>query len=130
MAMVEKMWMRAYVREMLGALLVYVVLLVLALTYARPMAPGLLRSALLVTPMVGFALMIWAMARHFHRVDEYARKFFLENTALAGAITIGVTFTYGFLENAGFERLSMFSVWFIACSAMAVVSIMRAWLHR
>jgi hypothetical protein len=54
--------------------------------------------------------MIWVVARYFQRVDEYLRLRILENWAITAAITMGWTFTYGFLENAGLPRLSMFTV--------------------
>jgi hypothetical protein len=35
----------------------------------------------------------------------------LEDVAVAAAVTAGASLTYGFLENAGFPKLSMFVVW-------------------
>ena len=43
-------------------------------------------------------------------MDEYQRATYLETFAIGAAVTAGVTFTFGFLENAGFPRLSMFTV--------------------
>ncbi len=58
------------------------------------------------------------------------RKFTLENIALAAALTAGVTFTYGFMETAGFPKLSMFVVWCVLCGAFGVASLVRAWMNR
>jgi hypothetical protein len=71
---------------------------------------GLLRTVVLLSPMIGFAMMIRAIARHVARIDEYQRLRLLESLALAFAITGAVTFSYGFLETAGYPKLSMFSV--------------------
>ena len=128
--MIDKIWSRSYSREMTGALLAYAVLLVAALTFGRPMADGPLRTAVLLTPMAGFALMIWAMARHLRRIDEYLRQSMLESVAIAAAITAGLTFTYGFLENAGYPRLSMFAVWPLMAMAWGLTNGLRAWLAR
>jgi hypothetical protein len=64
------------------------------------------------------------------RVDEYIRQFALENIAIAAAVTAGVTFTYGFLETAGFEKLSMFTVWTVLCGTWGVATIVRGVMNR
>lgn len=121
----EKRVAKAYLRELIGALVLYTVLLVAAIRFGRPMSDGVLRTLVLVSPMLGFGLAIRAMARHLARVDEYLRRQLLENIALAAAITAGLTFTYGFLETAGFPRLSMFTVWCVLCGATVAVQLVR-----
>jgi len=126
----EKRVGRAYLRELLGALLLYTVLLLAAIRWGRPMEEGPARTLVLVSPMIGFALALWAIARHFARVDEYIRRFLLESLALGAGITAGLSFTYGFLETAGFPRLSMFSVWLVLCGSTGIVCLVRRWLER
>ena len=126
----EKRVAKAYNREMLLALATYVVLLVVALIISKPMPDGVLRTVVLTSPMLGFALMIRAIARHLGRIDEYVRQRLLENVAIAAAITAGLTFTYGFLEVAGYPRLSMFIVWCVLCGAFVVVGFARNVLKR
>lgn len=121
----EKRVTRAYHRELFGAIALYTVLLMAAIRYGRPMDDGMLRTLVLVSPMLGFGVMIWAIARHLARVDEFIRKQLMENVALAAAITAGLTFTYGFLETAGFPKLSMFTVWCALCGTFGVVQIVR-----
>ncbi|MFP5394344.1 MAG: hypothetical protein ACLGI6_22860, partial [Gammaproteobacteria bacterium] len=77
-----------------------------------------------------FALMIRAIARNLRRIDEYMRQTILENTTLAAAITAAATFTYGFLENAGFPRLSMFAVWPMLGGSWLVIALVRGWMAR
>jgi hypothetical protein len=126
----EKRVARAYFSELMLALAVYTVLLLAAIHYGRPMPDSVLRTAILVSPMIGFAMMIRAVARQFARVDEYQRMRMLENLAIAAAITGAVTFTYGFMETAGFPRLSMFSVWIVMGSALGAVILIRRWTGR
>ena len=126
----EKKVARAYYRELGGALAVYVVLLVGAIRFGRPMDEGVARTLVLLAPMLGFGLAIWAIARHLNRVDEYMRQYLLEAVAISAAITCGLTFTYGFLETAGFPRLSMFTVWMVMCGAMIVVCAVRSLFKR
>jgi len=122
----EKRVGKAYLRELGGSLLVYAVLLVAAIRLGRPMDESVLRTLFLLSPMLGFCLMLWAIARHLNRVDEYLRRFLLESFALAAGITAGLTFTYGFLETAGYPRLSMFSVWMVLCGATMLVCLLRS----
>jgi hypothetical protein len=54
----------------------------------------------------------------------------LETIAIAFAITGGVTFTYGFLENAGYARLSMFTVWGVMGLSWGLASLFRRWVLK
>lgn len=118
---------RQYLRELFGSIAIYIALLVPSAAYGPALDPGPLRTAALLVPMLGFLLMIWAVARHIGRMDEYQRRTALETFAMAAAITAGVTFTYGFLENAGYPRLSMFTVWGVMGGAWLVVGLLRCW---
>lgn len=126
----EKRIARAYTLELMIALAVYTVLLMAAIRYGRPMEDGWLRTVVLVSPMIGFGLMIRTIVRHFARIDEYQRMRMLENLAIATAITGAVTFTYGFMETAGFPKLSMFYVWVVMCSSVAIVNLARRLLEK
>lgn len=121
----EKRVTKAYHRELFGALALYTLLLVAAIYYGRRMDDGVLRTLVLVSPMIGFGVALWVIARHLARVDEFIRKQLMENVALAAAITAGLTFTYGFLETAGFPKLSMFTVWCVLCGTFGLVQIIR-----
>lgn len=126
----EKQVARAYKMELWTAVAVYGVLLFASIYVGRRMEEGVLRTIVLVLPMIGFGLMIRAIARHVARIDEYQRQRLLETLALAFGITGALTFTYGFLETAGFPRLSMFTVWIIMGGSWAAVSGMRCWWPR
>jgi hypothetical protein len=128
--MYEKRVARAYRRELFGSITVYIVLLLASIRFGRPMAEGVLRTIVLTSPMIGFGLMIWAVTRQFGRVDEYARQLLLETLAMAAAITGALTFTYGFLETAGYPRLSMFIVWAVLGTSWGVVACVRKLIDR
>jgi hypothetical protein len=128
--MYEKRVSRAYNLELLVSLAVYALLLVGSIRFGRPMDEGLGRTLVLLAPMLGFGLMIRALVRHVARVDEYQRVRLLENIALAAAITAALSFSYGFLETAGYPRLSMFSVWIALAGSFALVIALRAWRER
>ena len=119
---------RQYLRELFGSIAIYMALLIPSVTYGPALDDGMLKTVVLVCPMIGFFLMIWAVARQVGRMDEYQRGVMLETFAIAAAITAGLTFTYGFLENAGYPRLSMFTVWGVMGSSWLVVGLFRRWM--
>lgn len=121
----EKEVKKAYTRELMGAMVLYAVMLAVSIRVGRGMDPSHLRTALLISPMIGFGLAVWAIARQFRRIDEYQRQITLENLAIAAAVTAGASFTYGFLESAGFPRLSMFVVWPVMGGAWMVATLLR-----
>jgi hypothetical protein len=126
----EKKVARAYHRELALAFAVYAVLLFSAIRFGRPMADGPLRTIILLSPMIGFGLAIWAIARHIRRIDEYLRQNLLETLSISAAMTAALTFSYGFLETAGFPRISMFAVWPVMGASWALVCLVRFLLKR
>ena len=126
----EKKINSMYFRELGGSLLIYAAMLTAAIHFGRPMEEGLVRTLVLASPMIGFCLAVWAIARHFRRVDEFIRQTTLETLAIAAAVTAGLSFTYGFLETAGYPRLSMFTVWPVMGAVWGVVTCIRNWIGR
>src|SRR5687768_6534855 len=93
---------RMYRRVVIGSMIVVALLLVASITLGRPMEDGLGRTLVLASPVMGILLVVWALARHVGRIDEFIRQVTLESIAIAAALTAGLTFTYGFLETAGY----------------------------
>jgi hypothetical protein len=121
---------RRYYRELTGALILYAIVLVAALTIGRRMPPGAAQTLLYVSPMLPFLLAVWAIVRQIRRSDEFIRRTTLEHLAVAAAVTAGWTFTYGFLENAGYPRLSMFIVWPVMGTVWAVLAMAESLRQR
>lgn len=119
---------RRYQKELGGALLLYMALLVGALVLSDGMQGGALRTVLLLSPMLAFALAVRAIVRLVRDTDEFLRKSMLEQLAVAAAGTAGITFTYGFLELAGFPKLSMFMVWPLMGALWVAASVVH-WLR-
>ena len=116
---------KRYHFDLLGGLAIYAALLVASLRYAPLLAPGAGATLAHLSPMLGFALVLRGMLRWYAGADEYQRRITLENAAMSAAITATASFTYGFLENAGFPRLSMFVVWPVLGGSMALMLIIR-----
>lgn len=104
----------------------YVVAVVISSLLLANVHGGVLRtlSALLpILPMLAVATVVIRQIRH---LDELARLIHLEGLAVAFVGTALITFSYGFLETAGFPRLSMFAVWSLMGPLWAIGSFF-AW---
>jgi hypothetical protein len=118
-ALPERLWGRALQRELGAVILVYAAVLVPSLLLVDHTS-GTLRYAVSVLPIVPFAATGWIMARSIRRVDERERLLTYQAISVAFFGTAVVTFGYGFLENAGAPRLSMFAVWPVMASMWVV----------
>lgn len=123
--MLERDANKKYRLELFAAMVVYIAVLAASIRFARPMPEGTLRTLLLASPMIPIGIAIWVIARHFARIDEFMRLRALENLGIAAAVTAGWTFSYGFLETAGFPRLTMFTVW----GSIGFVWMLATWLR-
>ncbi len=125
------MGVRRYIAELGAALVLYAVLLVGSLTQLRHGdVPPDWRIAIGLLPMIGGVAAAWAVLRQFGRMDELQRKFQFDAISLAFLGTALISFSYGFLENAGFPRLSMFAVWPVMGGLWAIGSIASVWRYR
>lgn len=100
-----------YVMELTGSLLLFGLVQYFSSKIAHSPSFGFWRPLAICSPLVPFLLMIFIVGRHFWQVDEYLRLKILENWAMTAALTGGWTFAYGYLENLGWPRLSMFVIW-------------------
>jgi len=128
--MLERDANRKYRLEIGASMLLYMGALFASLLLAKPMEPSVLRTLLLIVPVVPVMLAVWAIARHFRRMDEFLRMRSLESLAIAAAITAGLSLTYGFLESAGFPKLSMFWVWGVMGLVWGAHSALRCLFAR
>jgi hypothetical protein len=119
-----------YRMELFSSMLLYVAVLLGSISLSKEMEPGTARTLLLVTPMVPLMLAVWAIARHFRRMDEFMRLRALESLAIAAGVTAGLSLTYGFLESAGFPKLSMFWVWTVMGATWGLYACLRRVLAR
>src|SRR5690349_23759122 len=109
--MLEREAKRRYLTEMAIVMALYVGTLTVALRVGPGMQDGVAKTLMTMLPAIPVLLTVWVIARQFARADEFVRLRSLESIAVAAGVTAGLTFTYGFLENVGFPRLSMFWVW-------------------
>ena len=95
----------AYVREFGLAMAAYVVVLLASVSLLERVDQPV-KTLVALVPLVpaGFALM--AYLRFLTRMDELGRRIQLEALAFGFGAAGMLTFAYGFLENAGFPRIS------------------------
>ncbi len=92
-----------------GSMFAYSVVLIVALLLieANPHAPW--RYALAVTPVIPICFALLAFIRALGHMDELHRLVQLNAVGFGFGATAIITFTYGFLELAGFPTIS--SIW-------------------
>ena len=101
-----------YYKELGGSLALYGVLLVPSIyLISRNLVAPMWRIPVALLPMIGAFAAAWAIFRHLQRCDEMQRKIQFDIISVSFLGTALVTFGYGFLENVGFPKLSMFAVW-------------------
>ncbi|HTD05968.1 hypothetical protein [Undibacterium sp.] len=104
--------LKRYHLELGLALLAYMVVLTGSIMLLKNGAQnGPWRDLLALSPMLPGLLLIWAILRQLHRLDELQRRVQFEALAFAFAGTAFLSFSYGFLEGVGYPRLSLFVIW-------------------
>ena len=104
---------RQYYIELSGALVLYTALLSISITVTRqqPHLSRVAHTGLMLLPMLGAGLAVWAIVRGHRRLDELQRRVQFEALSFAFAGTAFLTFGWGFLELAGYPRLPAFGIW-------------------
>lgn len=118
------------VLELVLAITFYVVILIIslkALTHIENQSLKVLVSLLPVLPVI---LVIWVIIHQFIRFDELQRKIQLQALAISFLGTAFLTFSYGFLENIGFPKLTMFIVWPMMGTFWSMSTIIGSWYYN
>lgn len=122
---------RRYLVSFTIVMVAYVVLLFASITAVERFAPtGVLRYVLLLVPVVPVGFLIAAMIRYLRETDEFERRIQLESMAIAVAVTAGLSVTYGFLESAGFPRLSAWWTWGVVVGSWGIARFFVARHYR
>jgi hypothetical protein len=111
--MLEREVNRKYRVELAASLAVYALFITGSIVFGKRLDEGWVRTLVMLVPAIPLFVMIWVIFRQFARLDEFVRLRSLESLAVAGAVTAALSFTYGFLESAGYPKLSMYWVWVV-----------------
>lgn len=102
---------RRYLVEFGGAMVFYVVVLLVAVALLGTNPASGWQVVLTLAPMVPLVFALLAFVRYLDRMDELQRRIQLEALAFAFGGTALLTFGYGFLQLVGFPQLSWLFVW-------------------
>ena len=91
---------RRFMREFLPAMVIYMVAMLYVWPLQKGMAPGLLKTALVLSPMLPISWAILASIRHVLSSDELERRQHLEAAAMGVAIVSVVSLALGLLSAA------------------------------
>ncbi|HEV7178687.1 MAG TPA: hypothetical protein VGN11_02385 [Candidatus Baltobacteraceae bacterium] len=128
----EQQVQRRYFIELFGSLFAYMVVLIGVNLIADRTGSSnrVLMVGLSILPMIPIAFALAAIVRFLNRCDELERSIQLTSLAVAFGATAFASFSYGFLEGAGFPRLSMFNVWPFMAAVWLVTSFILRMRYR
>ena len=114
---------KRFLMEFAVVMVVYILCVVVSSSLVRSMPDGVAKIALALLPVIPMIAMAVSIVRRVNAMDEMGRKIQLDALAVAFVCTALTTFSYGFLETAGFPRLSPFMVWPIMGGVWCVATI-------
>lgn len=107
----QKQVMSRYGRELAFASIAYAALLVASIiTLQRFELSKAMQVIVTLLPAIPTAFVIIAIMRMLISSDELQQRIQLYATSFSAALTGFITFSYGFLENVGFPKFSIFLV--------------------
>jgi hypothetical protein len=126
----DKALAKSYGMELGLSLLIYIIVLLSSIYFAKSMPDGVLRTLTVLTPCIPALAALWAIVRNFRRLDDYLRVWVLEILAISGAITTVFSFSYGFLEGIGYPKLSGFITYAIFMGSWGAITCLRKIMER
>lgn len=121
---------RKYVVEVIITSTSYTIVVFVSTSLLNLSLPSLLRILIALMPMIPAGFFVIVFVRLLRRVDEFHRKFHLEVLGFAFAGTAVLTFTYGWLQLAGFPQLSWIYVWPLMGILWGIGAVWSAWRYR
>ena len=104
---------RRYLTEFLAAMAAYTLAVLASSLWLRAHPASAWRVPVALVPLIPIVAALGAWIRLFRRMDEMHRRMQLEALAFAFGGTALLVIAYGFLEVAGFPRLTVWWVWVV-----------------
>ncbi len=98
---------KLYLRRFWVAITAYVVLVIIMSSVLDSLTDNTLRVIITLLPIVPIVFGMWAFMQFIRQIDELQRRIHFEAFAFSLGCTGLITFTLGFLENAGVPQLSL-----------------------
>jgi hypothetical protein len=96
-----------WIREFGVAMVIYISALVAAIWALHGVGPGVLRTIIVMVPILPGLALIGLTVRAYAKCDEYIRQRTLQAAAVAAVVVAVVALIYYFLELLGWQPLSM-----------------------
>lgn len=119
-----------YAGMMIVSLVLYGVALVVSLRWLRAGPPEIWKYSIAILPVLPALGIPLAVIRYCQAMDELQLRMQLESLAFGFTATAIVTFTYGFLQNAGLPEVSWVWVWPVMGVCWLVGGIAARWRYR
>ena len=121
---------RRYMVSLIGALVLYTILLVTSIYFLKHGLTGVPRLLVALLPVPAVIGCFIAIVQLVQRVDEFERRILIESLAAGAGVTALVAVTYAFLENAGFPTLTAWWTWATLCSSWLIASFVIRFRYR
>ncbi|WP_343621531.1 hypothetical protein [Acinetobacter proteolyticus] len=116
--------------QLLIAITIYVVVLIGSLKALNLIDTQWLRIVISLTPMLPAFVIAFVIIQQFKRFDELQQKIQLQALGISFIGTSLITFSYGFLENVGFPKLTMFIIWPMMAMLWSIATVVGTWKYR
>lgn len=113
---------RHYFIEVMGAMLLYAVLLM-----GRNWTQGGVKIALTIASLVPIWLIGLAVVRFYRNSDEYLRQKVLLSLAMGGGLTALLLMSYGQLKSIGVPPMPQHGAWLVMGFSCAACSLALTW---
>ncbi|NIE98240.1 hypothetical protein F3J02_17425 [Acinetobacter sp. Tr-809] len=116
--------------ELIAAIALYIGVLVGSLKTLNFIEIQWLKIVVSLLPILPALMIALIIIKQFKRFDELQQKIQLQALAISFVGTSLITFSYGFLENVGFPKLTMFLVWPIMAMLWSIATAVGTWKYR
>lgn len=129
--MMSKSASRLYMKEFGTAMAAYVIVLIVSITLINMSSNSAWwRIPLALAPIIPAIFAMIAYMRFMGRIDELQRRIQFEALAFGFGSAGILTFSYGFLENVGFPRISWLFVFPLMIALWGIGGALASWRYR
>lgn len=98
---------RTYLKHFSATMIAYSILLIVSRLLLNTVDNQALRIVIAILPVLPMPFGIWVVMTFVRSLDELQRRIQFEAVAFSMLMTGGITFTLGFLADAGIPQLSL-----------------------
>ncbi|MBX5436721.1 MAG: hypothetical protein IRZ33_05825 [Alicyclobacillaceae bacterium] len=106
---------RRYVVQVISLMVMYAGLLLLSIWLLGKHPAVFWSYPIAMLPAIPLCLVVWSVIQFIRTMDELQRSIHLEAVTFSFLVTIVVSLTYGFMENAGLPRIPLMCVPVFMC---------------